>query len=80
MNKPQPKQEIVVRHMEAGYYHIMVASNDARDWLMKEAPEYGSLFINDNAGVTSVIEFGFSISPLYDAETVIPYLEKMGAG
>lgn len=74
--KPEPKQEIKIVAPESWQEHmdIYCASEDARNWILIHAPQFGRMIdFADTQGYISLI-----VSPLYDAVEVKHYLETQG--
>jgi len=72
IKKPVPK-ELVIKDL--GVLFITAKSDDARQWIETEAPEYGNLTLPGTVrGVES--EYMLAISQAYDRDEVIAYLNS----
>lgn len=74
MSKPRPKAEIVVRcpYSFARIINIEVGSPDAREWVTKNAREFGRLM------ATSEKEYVLAVYDLYDVNEVMTWVAAMG--
>lgn len=71
MSKPQPKTELVATadpHMARRIF-LHFASDDARSWIQTNAGQFGQLFDEEH-------QFTLYVSPVYDFDQVLTYLQS----
>jgi len=69
--KPTPEKELVIiRRAIVNIISFVIHSNDAREFVIKEAPQFGSLHMENNNNLFLIV------SPGYDFNEVAEYLES----
>lgn len=80
--KPEPKHELVVlKAADLSILTIYAGSADAREWIDREAPAFGTYFPfaqTPQAAPGSEQRAVLQVSPLFDVEEVRQYLETQG--
>jgi hypothetical protein len=69
--KPTPK-ELVVEQVGTRLIHIYTTSNDATDWVRREARDFGSLYEPSE----HERHFTLFVIPTYEIEEVLAYLRS----
>lgn len=74
MPKPLPKREITVMNLVV-MLNIYPATNDAKEWMLKHAPDFGVLECDPLDRPNCWV---LTVDPNYDIDEVAEYIRNMG--